>query len=154
MITTIYCGENDSLFLRPNMRLGQWKCNHFQYTQIDPYLYSPSTMEIYQQKPQQTTQWFASKNNQEEIHIMLDSAKICFIIPSDSNPIERKTKTNFRLFPKHAYIQCKTKTIQSWNEYIQQLDDWTKLFIQNYTFHQGVESLLLYLTQKKSDHCH
>ena len=88
-----------------------------------------------------------STNNQEEIHIMLDSAKICLTIPSDSNPIERKTKTNFRLFPKHAYLQCKTKTIQSRNEYIQQLDDWTKLFIQNYTFHQGVESLLLYLTQ-------
>ena len=148
MITTIYCGAKDSLFLRPTMRLGQWQCNHFQHTQIHPYLYSPSTMEIYQQKPQQTTQWFASTNNQEEIQIMLDSSTSCSTIPSDSYPIERKTKTNFRLFPNHAHIQCKRKTIQSWKEYIQQLDDWTKLLIQNYTFHQGVESLLLYLTQQ------
>ena len=50
MITTIYCGANNSLFLRPNMRLGQWKCNHFHHTQIHPYLYFPPTMEIYQQK--------------------------------------------------------------------------------------------------------
>ena len=148
MITTIYCGEKDSLFLRPAMRLGQWKCNHFQHIQIHPYLYSPSTMEIYQQKPQQTTQWFASTNNQEEITIMLDSATTCSTIPSDSYPIERKTKTNFRLFPKHAYLQCKRKTIQSWNEYIQQLDDWTKLLIQNHTFYRGAESLLLHLTQQ------
>ena len=38
--------------------------------------------------------------------------------------------------------------IQSWNEYIQQLDDWTKLLIQNHTFYQGAESLLLHLTQQ------
>ena len=148
MITTIYCGAKDSLFLRPTMRLGQWQCNHFQHTQIHPYLYSPSTMEIYQQKPQQTTQWFASTNNQEEIQIMLDSSTSCSTIPSDSYPIERKTKTNFRLFPNHAHIQCKRKTIQSWKEYIQQLDDWTKLLIQNHNFHQGAESLPLHITQQ------
>ena len=123
MITTIYCGAKDSLFLRPAMRLGQWKCNHFQHIQIYPYFYSPSTMVIYQQKPQQTTQWFASTKIQEEIQIILDSATTCSAIPSDSYFIERKTKTNFRLFSKHAYIQCKRKTIQSWKEYIQHLDD-------------------------------
>ena len=99
MITIIYCRANNSLFLRPNMRLGQWKCNHFHHTQIHPYLYSLSTMEIYQQKPQQTTQWFASTNNQEEIHIMLDSATICSTIPSTPS---KREKTNFCLFPKHA----------------------------------------------------
>ena len=92
MITTIYCGAKDSLFLRPTMRLGQWKCNHFQHTQIHPYLYSPSTMEIYQQKPQQTTQWFASTNNQEEIQIMLDSSTSCSTIPSDSYPHRKENK--------------------------------------------------------------
>ena len=46
MITTIYCRANNSIFLRPNMQLGQWKCNHFYHTQIHPCLYSPSTMEI------------------------------------------------------------------------------------------------------------
>ena len=106
---TIYCGAKDSLFLRPAMRLGQWKCNHFQHIQIHPYLYSPSTMEIYQQKPQQTTQWFASTNNQEEITIMLDSATTCSTIPSDSYPIERKTKTNFRLFPSTLTFNAKIK---------------------------------------------
>ena len=102
MITIIYCRANNSLFLRPNMRLGQWKCNHFHHTQIHPYLYSLSTMEIYQQKPQQTTQWFASTNNQEKIHIMLDSATTYSTIPSDSYPIERKTKKNPPFF--YAYL--------------------------------------------------
>ena len=90
MITTIYCGSKYSLFLRPAMRLGQWKYNHFQRVRIHPYLYSPSTMKIYQKKPQQTTQWFASTKNQEEIQIILDSATTCSAIPSDSYPVERK----------------------------------------------------------------
>jgi len=98
MITTIYCGAKDSLFLQPAMRLGQWKYNHFQHIQIHPYLYSPSTMEIYQQKPQHTTQWSASTNNQEEIQIMLDSATTCSTIPSDSYLIERKTKNKLSTF--------------------------------------------------------
>ena len=121
-LTAIYYRADNSLFLRPNMRLGQWTCNHFHHTQIHTYLYSPSTMEIYQQKPQWTTQWFVTKENKEEIHIMLDSAT-CSTIPSDSYPIEMKPKTNFRLFSTHAYFQCKTKKIQSWTEYIYQLDD-------------------------------
>ena len=122
-LTAIYCRTDNSLFLRPNMRLGQWKCNHFHHTQIHPYFYFPSTMEIYQQKPQQTTQWFTSNNYQEEIYIMLDLSTICSTIPSDSYPIERKTKTKFHPFPTHAYLQYKAKTIKSWTEYIQQLDD-------------------------------
>ena len=55
---------------------------------------------------------------------MLDSAAMCSTIPSDSYPIERKTKTGFRLHPMHVYIQRKPTTIQLWTEYIQQLDEW------------------------------
>ena len=55
MITTIYFQTNKSLFLKSTMQLRQWKCNQFQYTQIHPYLYSQSTMEIYQRNPNKTT---------------------------------------------------------------------------------------------------
>ena len=105
-------------------------------------------MEIYQRKPNKTTQWYTITNNQEEIHTMLDSATTYSTIPSDSYPIERKIKTNFTLYLLQAYFQCKTKTIQSWIKYIQQLDKWTKFLIQHHTFQQGSESLLLYLTQQ------
>ena len=56
-------------------------------------------MELYQQIPQQTTQWYATTNNEEEKHIMLDSTTTYSTIPSDSYPIERKTKTNVRPIP-------------------------------------------------------
>ena len=81
---------------------------------------------------------------------MLDSATVCSTIPSDSYPIERKTKTGFRLHPMHIYIQRKPTTIQLWTEYIQQLDEWIKLLIQHHIFQQGVELLLLYIKQQKN----
>ena len=154
MITTIYCGEKDSLFLRPAMRLGQWKCNHFQHIQIHPYLYSPSTMEIYQQKPQQTTQWFASTNNQEEITIMLDSATTCSTIPSDSYPIERKTKINFRLF--QARLPSMQKKNKSVMDRIHTTTRWLDKTThpQSYLSSRGRIIATTPYTTNKFDHCH
>ena len=65
-----------------------------------------------------------------------------------TTPSKGKQKTNFRLFPKHAYLQFKTKIIRSLTKYTQHLDDWIKLLIHNHSFHQRAESLLLYLTQQ------
>ena len=90
MITTLYCRTDNSLYLKQAMQLGQWKCNHFHHTQIHPYIYSPLTKEMYQQKSDITSQWYATLKDQKELHIMLDSATICSKIPSHIYPIKMK----------------------------------------------------------------
>lgn len=66
-------------------------------------------------------------------HIMLDLATPSSIIPSDSYPIERKSKTRFRINPIDAYIHNKPTTIQSWIRYIQQQNNSNRGYIRFYS---------------------
>ena len=60
-------------------------------------------------KLDRTMQWYATTKSQKELHIMLDSATTCSTIPSDSYPIERKSRTGFRIYPINTCIQNKPR---------------------------------------------
>ena len=75
-----------------------WKINVYSLSKLSNspiFILSLSTKEIYQQKLNSIIKWNVTSREKKETHIMLDSIAVCSTIPSNSYPIERKSKTGF-----------------------------------------------------------